>query len=479
MKKFIIALFLVIMVCGIFVPTASAGVVGTINYNVSPTRVNLTEGGTGSFNISVPGSADPYAGVQFVVQLPDGVTISSVDYSLAGVITAPPMSPPGGQAPDLFYFSCRAEENKFTEELICTVSVSYKGTTEKTLTIKEVRQSTINATAQIESDRVEDLVSDHETNVTLVPNNGGVSMSTDATLSALSISSGTLSPVFNPNTTNYTASVANSVSSITVTATPGFAGAKVVGAGTTPLTVGANTITVTVTAEDGVTTKSYTIIVTRADSGSSGSSGSSSTGGSGTIPSGDVPLSPITSTSGFPFTDVNSGDWFYNDVYYAWESGLMNGTAENLFSPNTTLTRGMVVTVLYRHEAEPSVENLNNPFPDVAAGQWYFNAVKWAADKKIILGYSNGNFGPNDDVTREQLAAILYRYADFTEEDLPGKRAYPGFMDDGSISEYAKEAVAALYMAEVINGKPNNLFDPKGNATRAEFAAMIHRFLEM
>jgi hypothetical protein len=264
--------------------------------------------------------------------------------------------------------------------------------------------------------------------------------------------------------------VANSVSNITVAVVPTFAGAKVDGSGVRSLGVGANTITVTVTAEDGVTDKTYTIIVTRARGGGSG-------GGNNASPSEEVPDANTPLASSFPFVDVNAEDWFYHDVYYVWENGLMNGTGPTRFTPNATLTRGMVVTVLYRHEGEPSVAGLSDPFPDVTTGQWYMDAVKWAADKKIILGYGNGNFGPNDNVTREQLAAILYRYAGDAGADLPEARAYPGFSDDASTSEYAKAAVTALYRAEVINGKPNNRFDPKGSATRAEFATMIHRFL--
>ena len=156
----------------------------------------------------------------------------------------------------------------------------------------------------------------------------------------------------------------------------------------------------------------------------------------------------------------------------------MNGTSATLFSPGMTLTRGMVVTVLYRIESEPDVAELDNPFPDVAAGQYYSNAVKWAADKKLVLGYEDGTYRPDRNVTREEFAAILYRYEQYTEKiptDIADERV---FADAGSISEYAKEPVNALVMQGIINGKENNRFDPKGNATRAEFAAMLHRYLE-
>ncbi|MDR0382157.1 MAG: S-layer homology domain-containing protein [Oscillospiraceae bacterium] len=209
------------------------------------------------------------------------------------------------------------------------------------------------------------------------------------------------------------------------------------------------------------------------------------TSGGGTPPSNSGSTSaPVAEVSDeetpladtFPFTDVAEGDWFYGDVYYMWENDLMNGTSDTLFSPGRALTRGMVVTVLYRMESEPSVDGLDNPFSDVAEGIWYTDAIKWAADKKIILGYGNDNFGPDDNITREQMAAILYRYQQFTEDAPPDAVEEIAFADEGDISDYAKDPVKALVIQGIINGKPNNRFDPKGNATRAEFAAMLHRY---
>lgn len=131
MRKIIIALLTVTMAFGMLVSTASAAVVGTLDHNVFPTRVTMTAEGVGSFNITVPGSGTPYAGVQFVVQLPDGVTISAVNYSLTDVRTNPPQMSPDDMVKDTFYFSCYAEENKFTAALTCTVNVTYRGVTEK------------------------------------------------------------------------------------------------------------------------------------------------------------------------------------------------------------------------------------------------------------------------------------------------------------------------------------------------------------
>jgi len=191
----------------------------------------------------------------------------------------------------------------------------------------------------------------------------------------------------------------------------------------------------------------------------------------------NVDDAPLPLVSYFPFTDVNEGDWFYGDVFYMWENGLMNGMSETLFRPNSTLTRGMVVTVLYRMEKEPDITGLDNPFPDVAEGQYYTNAVKWAADKKIVLGYEDGNYQPDRNVTREEFAAILYRYEKDTDNIPPNTAGEKVFDDADSINEYAREPVNALVMQGIITGRPDNRFDPKGNATRAEFAAMLHRYI--
>ena len=179
----------------------------------------------------------------------------------------------------------------------------------------------------------------------------------------------------------------------------------------------------------------------------------------------------------FPFTDVLNEHWFYEDVYYMWAEKLMNGMSETLFSPNTTLTRGMVVTVLYRNESLPDISGLDNPFTDVAAEMYYTNAVIWAAENDIVLGYGDGRYGPNDYVTREQLAAILYRYQTFTGDTPSDSQPAREFTDEGSIHDYAKVPVNKLVMQGIINGKTEEIFDPLGNATRAEFAAMLHRYI--
>ena len=312
--------------------------------------------------------------------------------------------------------------------------------------------------------------------VTVVSSNED--LSDDATLSELKINDGTITlvPAFNSNQTAYTATVGNSVTGITVTAVANQAAATVVGAGEKSLSVGENEITITVTAENGVT-KEYIITVTREGSGSGNQgnqniSGSSSGSGVEDIESIASPLSTL-----FPFTDVTESDWFYNDVYYMWDNGLMNGTSATLFSPYSALTRGMVVTVLYRMEQEPDIAGLENPFNDVVTEKYYKNAVIWAADKKLVLGYGDGTYRPDRNVTREEFAAILYRYEQYTEKIPLNIVEEKTFADANTISDYAKESVNALVMQGIINGKENNRFDPKSNATRAEFAAMLHRYI--
>ena len=188
---------------------------------------------------------------------------------------------------------------------------------------------------------------------------------------------------------------------------------------------------------------------------------------------------PLVPVPDHPFDDVIMSHWFYDDVYYMWEHNLMDGTSDSLtklFSPLGTLTRGMVVTVLYRIEGEPAVSALEMPFDDVSA-VWYFNAIKWAARERIALGFGDGTFGPDEYVTREQMAAFIYRYAEYTETEIPVSIEYADFADQDAISDWAIDAVKALFRAEIIQGRENNRYDPKGSATRAEFAAVLHRFL--
>lgn len=178
------------------------------------------------------------------------------------------------------------------------------------------------------------------------------------------------------------------------------------------------------------------------------------------------------------FNDVSANDWFASAVDYVTGKGMMNGIADNTFSPKANTTRGMVVTVLYRLENQPSTSAAS--FTDVASGAYYANAVAWANANGIVSGYGSGKFGPNDKVTREQLAAILYRYAQYKKYDVSvGEDTNILSYDDAqSISSYAIPAIQWACGAGVVTGKSGSKLDPKGNATRAEVAAMLMRFCE-
>lgn len=185
----------------------------------------------------------------------------------------------------------------------------------------------------------------------------------------------------------------------------------------------------------------------------------------------------MTTYSKLPFSDVRIADWFYNDVKYVYEKGMMAGTAADVFAPNATTTRAMIVTILYRLEGSPAVTG-TSAFVDVPAGQWYTDAVNWAAANQIVKGTSATTFAPNDSITREQMAAILYRYAQYKGYDVTKKADLSGYSDNSQVSAYAKDALAWANAAKLINGVTNTTLAPQGNATRAQVSAILHRFCD-
>ena len=182
-------------------------------------------------------------------------------------------------------------------------------------------------------------------------------------------------------------------------------------------------------------------------------------------------------TGANPFTDVSEKDWFYGDVMFVYENGLMLGTSKTLFSPHGTATRGMMAIILWRMEGSPAPKGKNS-FTDVEAGKWYADAITWTAENGIFAGYGKDKFGPDDPITREQLAAIFYRYADYKGYDLTVKGNLDKFKDADKITDYAKTAMQWAVGSGLVKGKSGNLLDPQGTATRAEIAAMLHRFIE-
>lgn len=176
-----------------------------------------------------------------------------------------------------------------------------------------------------------------------------------------------------------------------------------------------------------------------------------------------------------PFADVSKSDWFYDAVRFVSEKGLMTGTGDTAFSPQANTTRGMIVTILYRLEGAPAASA--NSFSDVAAGKYYTNAVAWAAENKIVGGYGNGKFGPEDAITREQMSVILKNYAKYKGYDVSGSTDLSKYTDGGSVSVWAKDAVSWTTAVGLIQGDGEKL-TPSGNAVRCQVAAILQRFIE-
>ena len=220
----------------------------------------------------------------------------------------------------------------------------------------------------------------------------------------------------------------------------------------------------TVTAEDGVTTAVYTVTVNTA-----------------ALPE---PITPGVDNKKpaskpevkLPFTDVSTSDWFYDDVAFVYENGLFSGTDSRGFSPNASMTRAMLVTVLYRLEGEPTVTGRSS-FTDVRSGAYYEKSVIWAAANGIVTGTDSTSFSPDAKVTREQLAAILYRYAQYRKLDTDASAKLNSFTDADSVSAYASEALGWAVSEGLINGASGKLM-PKGDATRAQVAAILHRLVK-
>lgn len=177
------------------------------------------------------------------------------------------------------------------------------------------------------------------------------------------------------------------------------------------------------------------------------------------------------------FADLDVTAWYHLDTDYAIENGIFKGVTENTFAPNDKLTRAMLVTVLYRVEGEPAT-NRSIPFADIDMGAYYASAVSWAKQNGIVNGVTENEFAPDDNITREQIAAIMMRYAVYKGMDAVTLEENLGFEDSSEISEYAVSAMNWAVGSGLINGKSATTLNPKDNATRAEIAAILHRFLK-
>ena len=182
------------------------------------------------------------------------------------------------------------------------------------------------------------------------------------------------------------------------------------------------------------------------------------------------------STSRIPFTDVTTTAWYYDAVQYMYESGMMNGTSANTFSPNATTTCAMIVTMLHRLEGEPNASSAS--FTDVASSMYYADAVAWAQATGVVNGTSATTFSPNQAITREQMATILYRYAQFKGYDVTASNNLNAYTDASQISPYAITAMRWANAEGLITGNTATTINPAGDATRAEVATILMRFAE-
>jgi len=182
-------------------------------------------------------------------------------------------------------------------------------------------------------------------------------------------------------------------------------------------------------------------------------------------------------TTVLPFTDVSKDEWYYNDIAYVYDLGIMSGTSDTTFEPEVTMTRGMVATMLYRLEGEPAVTG-DSPFADVEKGAYYEKAVTWAAQNDVVEGYGDGNYGPNDCITREQMATIMYRFARYKGYDITARANLSQFTDAADISDYAVVPFSWANANGLVTGLPDRTLQPAGDATRAQAAAILHRFCD-
>ena len=263
---------------------------------------------------------------------------------------------------------------------------------------------------------------------------------------------------------------------------------------TTPATTqaeGKTVYTATAVYENVTYTDTKETVIDRLPSGSGGGSGGGGGfvgGGSGGGAAGGEVIAPTQpevvevveqetplSEKPFVFEDVAETDWFYESVKYACAYGMMNGVSETHFSPMAVTSRGMIVTMLYRLEKEPETDLAD--FPDVVPGEWYTAAVAWGGPSGIVKGYDNGNFGPMDSITREQLAAFLFRYAQLKGYDVTGRDDLSAFADAENVSAWALEAVQWAVSEGLLKGTGSGL-NALGTATRSETAAVLVRFAQ-
>ena len=190
-----------------------------------------------------------------------------------------------------------------------------------------------------------------------------------------------------------------------------------------------------------------------------------------------IAVSAAPASEASPYKDVKTTRWSYADIMYVTENGLMNGTSADKFAPAETMTRAMVVTVLYRLQGEPKIQ-FSTKFSDVKANKWYSDAVTWAAEKDVVNGVGDGKFAPMETITREQLAAIIQRYAPMEHIITEERADITGYADYKRVHDYARESMAWANAVGLITGKTESTLAPREGATREQFAAILRRFKE-
>ncbi len=269
---------------------------------------------------------------------------------------------------------------------------------------------------------------------------------------------------------SYTVSVVSSIDNGTVTVSPKSASKG-------------DTVVIAVNPDDGYELDTLTVTDKNGDKISVADKGDGKY--TFTMPSGKVTIdatfikvaeTPETPDQVDSFTDVHTNDWFANAVQYMLDNGMMNGVTDTTFAPNTTTTRSMIVTILYRLEGEPDAAA--SSFTDVAANMYYADAVAWAQANSIVTGITETTFAPDQAITREQMAAILYRYAQYKGYDVTANNDLSSYTDASQISAYATTAMQWANAEGLITGNTDTTINPTGNATRAEVATILMRFCE-
>ena len=243
------------------------------------------------------------------------------------------------------------------------------------------------------------------------------------------------------------------------------------------------TVTITVTPDDGYALNTLTVTDSNGDE-------IELTKASDTEYTFTMPRSRVTIEAAFAeinhagvcpsadYTDVNTDAWYHAAIDYAIDNGMMSGVGNDCFAPENNLTRAMLVQVLWNMEGNPEASAITE-YSDVASDAWYYDAVQWATAENIVGGYGNGVYGPEDDITREQLATMLYRYAELMGEDVSKTASLDSFKDGSEVSSYAVEALKWAVAESIVTGKTGGIIDPQAGATRAETATMLMRFCEL